>query len=354
MAEQQRDKIEYDFEDLRRNEDPIPDNVLNQLGLEDKELTEDERHDDKQATDDNEELDDREEEDLELDEDGEYKPAKMTNAMRKRIMKVKRDAKKEIADAKAEAGEEIGKLTKRIDELEKSGKTDELDNEFSGKLEDLESQMEAAMEEGDSKKVTSLTRQMSELTADMRDRKRELERDEPDDLEGEDKEEPKIIPRAVEWLKEQDWWDDEELGHVRKFVRKADMALQKKGYKPTDDDFYERLEDLIENKYPGIVVQTMSEDFEEEEDLDLDEFEEEEDDEFESIPSKKKARRAKKKRRARSPVSEGDRGGVSRTKKKFRKKRGKTLSAARVKNMQIFGMDPENPDHVEAYLDNNP
>jgi hypothetical protein len=357
MAEQQRDKIEYDFEDLRRNEDPIPDNVLDQLGLEEQDLTEDERHDDKQAKDDSEELDDREEEDDELDEDGEYKPAKMTNAMRKRIMKVKRDAKREIAEAKEEAGEEISKLNKRIDELEKSGKTDELDNEFSGKLEDLESQMEAAMEEGDSKKVTSLTRKMSELTADMRDRKRELESDEPDDLEDEGKEEPKIIPRAVEWLKEQDWWDDEELGHVRKFVRKADMALQRKGYKPTDDDFYEQLEAIIEKKYPGVVEHTMSEyeDEDEDEDLDLDEeFEEEDEDEFVDVPSKKKSRRAKKKRRARSPVSEGDRGGVSRTKKKFRKKRGKTLSAARVKNMQLFGMDPENPDHVEAYLDNNP
>jgi hypothetical protein len=251
MAEQQRDKIEYDFEDLRRNEDPIPDNVLDQLGLEDEDLTEDERQDDTKAKDDSEELDDRDEEDIELDEDGEYKPAKMTNAMRKRIMKVKRDAKRDIAAAKAEAGEEISKLTKRIDELEKSGKTDELDNEFTGKLEDLESQMEAAMEDGDSKKVTSLTRQMSELTADIRDRKRELERDEPDDLEDEEEDKQKIIPRAVEWLKEQEWWDDEDLGHVRAYVRKADIALQKKGYKPTDDDFYEQLEAAVEKKYPG-------------------------------------------------------------------------------------------------------
>jgi hypothetical protein len=355
MAEQQRDKIEYDFEDLRRNEDPIPDNVLDQLGLEDEDLTEDERQDDTKAKDDSEELDDRDEEDIELDEDGEYKPAKMTNAMRKRIMKVKRDAKRDIAAAKAEAGEEISKLTKRIDELEKSGKTDELDNEFTGKLEDLESQMEAAMEDGDSKKVTSLTRQMSELTADIRDRKRELERDEPDDLEDEEEDKQKIIPRAVEWLKEQEWWDDEDLGHVRAYVRKADIALQKKGYKPTDDDFYEQLEAAVEKKYPGIVEHTMDEYEDEDEDLDLDEeFEEEDEDEFVDIPSKKKRRKAKKKRRARSPVSEGDRGGVSRTKKKFRKKKARTLTKARIKNMQIFGMDPEDPEQVEAYLDNNP
>ena len=103
MAETQRDKIEYDFEDLRRNEDPIPDNVLNQLGLEDEDLTDDERHDDKKARDDREELDDKDDADAEmddeLDDDGEYNPAKMTNAMRKRLMKVKRDANKAIVSA---------------------------------------------------------------------------------------------------------------------------------------------------------------------------------------------------------------------------------------------------------------
>ena len=206
------------------------------------------------------------------------------------------------------------------------------------------------MEKGDSKEVTSLTRQMSELTADMRDKKRELEqqRDEPDDIEDEDS--PKIIPRAAEWVKEQDWWDDDEYGHIREFVRKADIALQKKGYKPTDDDFYEQLENLVEKKYPGVVVQTVDD---EGEDLDLDEEIDEEDD-FEDVPDKRRRAAKKKRSRRRSPVSEGDRGGVSRAAKKVRKKRGKTLTAARVKNMEVFGMDPENPDHVEAYLDNNP
>jgi hypothetical protein len=353
MAETQRDKIEYDFEDLRRNEDPIPDNVLDQLGLEDEDLTDDERHDDKKARDDKLELDDKDDEDAEmedeLDDDGEYNPAKMTNAMRKRLMKVKRDANRAIVSAKEEAGEEISKLTKRIAELEKTGKAEQLEDEFGGKLEDLEAQIVTAMEDGDSKKVATLTREMSELTADMRDKKRDLEqqRDEPDDVEDDEKS-PKIIPRAAEWVKEQDWWDDSELGHVREFVRTADIALQKKGYKPTDDDFYEQLERVVEKKYPGVIVQTVDD-----EDLDLDDEFEEEDD-FEDVPDKGRRSAKKKRRRRRSPVSEGDRGGVSLARKKLRKKRGKTLSAARVKNMEVFGMDPENPEHVEAYLDNNP
>ncbi len=354
MANAQRDKIEYEFEDLRRNTDPIPENVLGGLGLEDEDLTEDERQDDTKATDDKEELENKEDQDDdELDEDGEYSPAKMTKAMRKRLVGIKRDANRQIAAAKKEAGEEISQLTKRINELEKSGKTDAIDDEFDGKVEALEAQIETAMEKGDSKEVASLTRQMGELTADVRDRKRELEaqHDEPDDLdEGEDKK-PKVIPRAMEWIEEQEWWDDEDLGHVRAFVRKADLALQKKGYKPTEDDFYEQLEGLVEKKYPGVVVPTTGEyEEEEDEDLDLDLEDEEEEDDFDSIPSKR--RKAKKKRaRRRSPVSEGDRGGVAKTKKRRQKKKGKTLSRARVANMKAFGLDPEDPAAVENYLE---
>ena len=348
MAKAQRDKIEYDFEDLRRNEDPVDSAVLDQLGLDDADLTDDERHDDKKARDDGEldDKDDLDDTDADLEDDGEYSPAKMTKAMRKRIVGIKRDANRAIAAAKAEAGEEISKLNKRVADLERSGKTDAIDDEFGTKVADLEERIEAAMEDGDSKIVFKLTRELGDLTADVKERKRRLEAEdvEPDDLdEGTDK----IIPRAMEWVKEQDWWDDEDLGHVRAYVRKADMALQKKGYNPTDDDFYEQLEALVEKKYPGVVEHTMDLD-EEDNDLDLDE-----EDEFDEIPSKRR-RKLKKKSRRRSPVSEGDRGGVARASKKRRAKKERTLTRARIANMRTFGMDPENPEHVEAYLDNNP
>ncbi len=345
MTTQQRDKIEYDFGDLRRNSDPVDEAVLDKLGLDDEDLTDDERHDDKKVTDGKLDLEDRDDDtDEDLDDDGKYSPAKMTKAMRKRIVGIKRDANRAIESAKAEAGEEISKLNKRVAELERTGKTDALEDEFGTKIGDLESKIETAMEDGDSKAVARLTREMGELTADARERKRELERvaadDEPDDL---DEETTKIIPRAMEWVKEQDWWDDEDLGHVRAYVRKADMALQKKGYKPTDDDFYEQLEALVEKKYPGVVEHTMDLDEDDDDDLDLDD-----EDEFDEIPSK---RRRKAKTRKRSPVSEGDRGGVARTKKKHRAKKERTLSRARIANMRTFGMDPENPEHVENYLE---
>lgn len=348
MANGQRETIEYEFDDLRRNTDPISDNVLNQLGLDDEDLTGSERHEDDDK-DDESDRDDRDDEaDEDLADDGEYNPAKMTAAMRKRLVSVKRDANRKIAAAKAEGVEEITKLQQRVAELERTGKTDALANEFDGKIEELESKIETAMEDGDSKAVASLTRQMGELTADIRDRKRELEakHDEPDDLDDDDAGDgkDKIIPRAMEWIQEQIWWDDEDLGHVRAFVRKADLKLQEKGYKPTDDDYYEHLEALVEKKYPGIVEHTMDLDSEDDDDLG-------EEDEFDDIPDKSRRKRSAKQTRRRSPVSEGDRGGVSKSRKKFRKTKGKTLSRARVANMRAFGMDPEDPKQVENYLE---
>lgn len=347
MANGQRESIEYEFDDLRRNTDPIPENVLDQLGLDDEDLTESERHDDETDKDDEGEGNDKDAELDDLSEDGEYNPAKMTAAMRKRLVSVKRDANRKIAAAKAEGVEEITKLQKRVAELERTGKTDALANEFDGKIEELEAKIETAMEDGDSKAVASLTRQMGELTADIRDRKRELEakHDEPDDLDDDDAGDgkDKIIPRAMEWIQEQIWWDDEDLGHVRAFVRKMDLKLQDKGYKPTDDDYYEHLESLVEKKYPGIVEHTMDLDSEDDDDLD-------DEDDLDDIPDKSRRKRSAKTRR-RSPVSEGDRGGVSRTRKKFRKTKGKTLSRARVANMRAFGMDPEDPKQVENYLE---
>ena len=352
MANKQQDKIEYDFEDLRRNEDPVPGNILGQLGLEDEDLTESERHDDKSGNEADDEQDDTEILGKDLDDDDtEYDPVKMTRAMRKRLLDVQRKATRSIAEAKDEAGATISKLEKRIDELERSGKTDALEGEFADKIVELEAAIEVQMEKGDSKEVIRLTTELAEVTADKRVKRSELEaqHEEPDDL---DDQPVTLIPRAQEWIDEQDWWDDPDYAHIRGYVRRADMALQKKGYRPSDDEFYEQLETLVEKKYPGVVEMTM-EDLDEEEEENLDEDEE---GEFEDVPSKRsrrKAARSKKKagRRRRSPVSVGDESGIGRSRKKRVAKKTKTLSRARIANMRIFGMDPEDPSHVESYIE---
>lgn len=354
MANEQRDKIVYDFEDIRRNDDPVPEIVLAQFGLEDEEENEDEGQEDELNTEEEEEegTDDTEgTDDLNEEEQDDKTARDRTAEFRKELLRVKREAKRAVSEAKNEAGEEIGKLNKRIQELERRGETDELEEEFTAKVEDLEGRIEEAMEKGNSKEVVQLTRELSELTADNRVRRAKLTADheEPDDLE--DEPDRKILPRAQEWLDSQSWWGDSDMGHIRKFVHEADAALRKRGYLPSDDDFYEQLEDLVEKKYPGVVERTMGDEFEEEEDEDLDDV-------FSYIPSKKTPRRkakvSKKRPRSRSPVSPGGDGGAGGGSKKRGKKKGRTLTRAQIGNMRAFGMDPENKEHIEAYLDNNP
>jgi len=356
MSDEQRDKIEYEFEDLRRNSDPIPGSVLEQLGLDEEDLEESERHegddkDSKKEVDGDEklELDDGDGDQDDPDDDG-YDTEEMSRSMRKSIMRVKREAQQRIDKAEAEAGETISKLEKRVDELERAGKTDKIDNEYTGKIEALEAKIETAMEKGDSKEVTRLTRELSELTVEKRFAERDLAAEDDDSGDGDSQEEVRLLPRVQQWIDEQDWWDDPEHGHVRAYVRKVDIALQRKGYRPSDDDYYEQLEAKVDEKFPNVIELTMSDDFK-------DEDEEDEDDEFSDIPPKgraaKKTAGKKRTRRGRSPVSDGgdgsDAGGGSR--KKTSKKRGKTLSKARIANMVFFGMDPENPAHVEAYME---
>lgn len=350
-------KIEYEFEDLRRNSDPVPDGILEQLGLDEEDLEKPERHDDENTENEDEEKeDDTEVEDADqtLDDDGDYQPAKMTKAMRQRLLKVKRDANRRISEAEQEAGKTISKLEKRVAELERQGKTDSIDSEYTERIESIEGEIEEAMEAGDSKKVVELTRKLSELTAERTLKRREVE--EPDNLDDdtEDVGDQKVIPRAQAWIDEQDdWWGDPDYAHIRGYVVKVDLALQRKGYNPKDEDYYEELERIVDKRYPNVIELTM---FEEEDEIEEeDELDDLDDDGFDITPKKKKkvARRTKRKRtgRRRSPVSEGDRGGTARSKKKVQRKKGKTLTRARVANMRMFGMDPENPEHVEAYLE---
>lgn len=173
-------------------------------------------------------------------------------------------------------------------------------------------------------------------------RKRD-EHDDPDDLHK--RTEPSVIPRAKDWLAEQDWWDDTDNAHVKRFVNRLDKSLQEKGYSPHDDDFYQQLEEAVEKKYPGVIVHTMDDDFEPE-------GGDGDDDEFAEIPSKRKASKKKARRSARrQPVGGQNAGGTGGKRGAGnRGRKGKTLNRNQIANMRMFGMDPDNKDHVEAYL----
>ena len=323
-------KIEYEFEDLRRNDDELPPAVLAQLG----EVVSDDDDDNDviAANDDNDDNDDGDEKLVPISE------------VNKRISRVRTEADRKVKAAKEEAAEVIGDLQKRVTTIEKGGEEEKLTEEYEGKVATLNGQIDEAVEEGDSKKVSQLTAQLSELTAENVVKREALKRkqdehDEPDDLNAEAK--PRVIARAKDWLAEQEWWDDPEHAAVKRYVNRLDRALQEKGYDPNDDDFYIQLEEAVEKKHPGIIVRTMD-------DLDLDD---DADDEFSDIPSKTQSRKKRQRRAAgKSPTGDKTEQTGNNAARKRGGKKSKTLNRNQIANMRMFGMDPNNKEHVEAYL----
>ncbi len=324
--------IEYEFEDLRRNTDPLPSGVIAEFDV-------DEETGAATDADDTDDTGDR-------DDDGDEEMVPLSE-VNKRIARVRKESDRKIEAATGEAGEEIGKLQKRLGDIEQADQIGALEYDHRTKVEQINLEIEKAMEDGDAKAVTRLTGELAEATAAVTVEREKLkhgradEHDDPDDLHDKDKP-PAVIPRAKDWLSEQDWWDDPENAHVKRFVNRLDAKLQEKGYSPHDDDFYEQLEEAVETKYPGIITHTM-------EDLGLDDDDDEdEDDEFDNIPNKRSASKKKARRAARrQPVGGRDAGGGKRPRNR---QRGKTLNRNQIANMKMFGMDPDNKEHVEAYL----
>lgn len=374
MADKQKsDKIEYEFDDLRRNSDPVSNLVLAQLGIDND--GDDERQDGKKRrdaakrTDDEDagsrdredDRDDDDRDDLDDDEKVTLSRKDLSRQLNEARRQAERKARQQIQAAKGEAAAEIGKLSKRLDGIERAGKAEEIDDEFAPKIADLQGQLEAAMEGGDSKKVIELNGKIADLTADRKLKihlAKQAATEEEDDEQGT---KPRTIPRAQEWLDEQDWFDDPEYSHVRAYLNTVDKKLQERGYRPTDDDYYVELERKLDKKFPRIITRTMNEDDDDDDDEDDrgqrsrrrdDDDDDDRDSEFADIPSKsRKNRRRQREAGRRSPVSEGDRGGVNRDRQRRRERDGDTvtLTRAQVANMRAFGLDPDNTKHVEEY-----
>lgn len=365
MAEQRRDKIEYEFEDLRRNSDPVSNLVLAQLGIEASDETDDERHEGRNRREARSGRDDDDDgHDVDDDEEVTLTRKELSRRLIRERQKAERNAARAIEAAKEEAAEVIGKLEKRLDGIERKGKAEEIDQEFATKRADLEAKIEEAMEKGESKQVAALTIELSELIADHRIKRAESSRrvtdDSPDDRgQDADRDKPRkgMIPRAREWVEQQDWFELAGYDEERRYLNRLDAELQRRGYRPTDDDYYELLEEKLDERFPGLITRTMRGDGEDDEDDEEDDEEfygdrrsQRRRSEFDDIPDKRRSSRERQRRASRrAPVNSGghdasrrdpDRGG----------RRQKTLSRAQIANMRAFGMDPDNKEHVEAYL----
>jgi hypothetical protein len=330
----EREKIEYEFEDLRRNTDPVPSSVLAQFGGFEEE--EQEETDERQEGERHEGKDEKDDDRAGNGEDQDADPKRLSRELTRTRQRAER-TQRQLRQARSDAEQTITDLQGRIEKLEKRGSANGIDAEYTTKVSDLEAKIEAAMEAGNSKDVIRLNRELAELTAEHKIKRAQAEAHETQDERQDRRDRPTTIPRAQEWLDEQDWFDDPEQAHVRAYLNKLDRVLQQKGYRPSDDDYYEQLEAKLDETFPGVVTLTM-----ERRDDDDDEDEE---DEFSDIP-----RRGKKRRRE-SPVNSGDQSGSLKGRRERESQRSeKKLTRTRIANMRAFGLDPDNKDHVEEYL----
>lgn len=324
-----KEDITYEFEDLRRNTDELPAQVLAALEIDDSDEGKDEEDDAGGGDDANQE---------------ELVPMSEVN---RRVARVRREADQKLAQARGEVSEVVGDLQKRIGDIEHQGEVDELDEQHEDQLSTLNTKIEEAIEAGDTKEATRLTTELSRITAEnvskrerLKTKRAQDEHDEPTDLNDQRNVQPVVTARAKDWLAEQEWWDDPELSKVKRYVNRLDMVLQERGYKPDEDAFYLELERAIEKKHPGVIIHTMDEN----------EVGNEADD-FADIPDRNESRRTRQRRAStRSPASGITDSTGSAGKPANRGGKGKTLNRSQIANMRMFGMDPANKDHVEAYL----
>lgn len=376
MAQPKSDKIEYVFEDLRRNTDPVPNLVLAQLDVEEDEGTERQegkprkdvrKKKDRKDDDDDLDLDD-EDEDIDDDEEVTLTRKELARTVTEARRQAERNARRDIEAARAEAAQVIGKLEKRIDGIETSGKQESIAAEFDGKIADLEASLEKAMEAGETDQVRRLNREIAELVADKKiklaaeEARQKDQHSEIEDLHPEGQPRKATdIPRAQEWLDEQDedWFNDPEQQHVRAYLVRVDKELRRRGFDPTTDEYYEKLERKIDKKFPGVVTLTMDDRVRRRRGNEDDDDVDDEDDDFADLGYADRRKRKdrgdnrRQQRRAaeRSPVSDGNRGGADRESGERRQRRNGevTLTRRHLANMRAFGLDPENPKHVEEY-----
>lgn len=327
MANGDENKIVYEFEDLRRNDDPLPDHIAGRFGMDEEEEEKEEKREAKRKNG------------KDKDEDSDHR--KELLAERRKRQRLER----ELEEARDEAGETISGLTKRLDKLEKRGETSNLDTEYKDKVADYRQRIEDAIEQGKSDVAANLTVELSEYTADNRVKRARLEA-EATGGDGDDDTETRRTqqrpPRRVrDWMEEQDeWFNDPDHKHIRSYAARVETRLREDGYKLDEDEFYEKLEAKLEERYPGVIKRTIE--------VDDGENDDDENDDETDVETRQRQRKAASRN---SPVRDGGPSGKGGDTDKRPRRGERKLTTQDQQNMRVFGMDPNNQAECESYME---
>jgi len=341
-------KVESDFEDLRGNPEDAPDldvdlndsdNPIINAALsdvddnwkppsngDDKDENDDDDlgniDDDGGDEDDLDEIDsdsyeEVDEDDSEDDED-EEEDDKYSKRVQKRI-----DRERDLRQAdRADSDARIAKLERRIELRDAKDELAKEKREAEVKLRSLRKEKLAAKEDGNSEEEIDVDDKILDIKADLKAKEIGLSQ-QIKDLENDDGD--AASPATTAPLAGQKWLGKYPEFHTnsqfKKVVLSADRMVADRGFDKNTDKYYAAMEDILRPQFPSII-------------------------------KKKAATKTKRKGSKRSAVGSTTKAGTRRS-GRTRTRRGVVrLTKADQEQMEVFGMDPKNPDHIKNWAEN--
>ena len=301
-------KKDDDDKDDQEEEDQDGDN-------EDEESDEDENDDDddegEELEEDEDEIEDEEDEDEE-DDDKSYSKKVQARIDRERNLRLQ---ERQESDAR------INKLERRAELRDAQDDFDKDQVKADTKLKALKAKKVAALDEGETSSVVDIDDEILDIKAERKAKQIQLD-GLIDDAKNDDTTDTSTSgtpPEGKKWLDK--YPEFKTNSQFRNVVLAADKMVAARGLDKNTEGYYLEMENIVRPQFPGII--------------------------------KKKAVKVKTKaRKKKSAVGSTTKAGTRRRTASKRSRRGRIrLTKADQQQMEIFGLDPHNPEHAKSWAE---
>lgn len=272
--------------------------------------------DDEDEPEETPEVDDEPEEDDEPAEGSSRRKSSKVAARVARERRLREEAEANNRDLKA-----------RLDRLEAQQQTVADDAKFLAEqaeaqkqLIELQKQKAQAVEDGDTAAQIKIDDQILDLKVDLKAKKlaHEAAKTQRAAAQADPAQHAVVVRKANAWIRKHPRFRND--SDFKDLVKRYDREIAKEGFDPETDEFYEELDRRVKKVYP------------------------------EEYPQPTRTQRNKHPSQNQRPAAKQP----SKTAGDLKAKDGKVrLTQSQVANMRKFGMDPSNPNHVLAYVQNN-
>lgn len=306
--------------------------------IEDDEVDEEDDEDDEDGESDQPDNDDEDESDGEDDEEvesGSYskRVARRMSRLRQRRREAEEAAAKlqeklskaeedTLEEAKARYEAQMFVVTSNENHIDELIKTKRSMRKF---YQDNDEEDMVASIDDEIDKLKDQRRELSSLKSNIEKAKPPEKVEKPSDKKEEAKTNEEALPQAAQrWMQKNNSWlqDSAYSIEVAAITAHANKLINDEGFDLGDKELYDELDEVIAEKFPHL--------------------------------SKSKPAKRKRQRKEAPKKKSAIKGSNSAPAAKKGSKTGKRLTAAQLKNMQMFGLDPDNPEHRKSYiLENN-